>query len=145
MIDHIKENFSDLNLQPEQRLLPDLLLFTIISIQCRIHGTFEAGILVSTPKKSGSTLPNSFFFYRINKLIFFLLTSLRAGYLRDLLLNQIWYGWRKTRRFHKKSCNSYLKTLMRHSYFNSDMRRVTIQNNLDSVYTWFKTIDFKSK
>ena len=42
-----------------------------ISIQCRIHGTFETGTLVLAPEKSSSTLPNSFFFYQIDKLISF--------------------------------------------------------------------------
>ena len=33
MMDHIKENFSDLILQPEEKLVPGLLFFTITSIE----------------------------------------------------------------------------------------------------------------
>ena len=72
-----------------------------------------------------------FLFYQIDKLISFVLNLLKEGRLRRFLLNQVWYGRKKTKRFHKRTCNSYLKTLMRHSYFHSDMRQVTIQNNLD--------------
>ena len=47
----MKDNFSDLTLQPEEKLVLGLLFFTIILTQCRIHGMFGAGILVSAPKK----------------------------------------------------------------------------------------------
>ena len=90
VMDHIEENFSDLALQPEQRLVPGLLLFTITSIQCHIRRTFEADILVLVPKISSSTLPNSSFCYQIDKLISFVLNSLKVGNLRRLLLNQVW-------------------------------------------------------
>ena len=41
-------------------------------------------------------------FYQTDKLIYFVLNFLKAGHLRCLVLNQLWYGQRKTRRFHKK-------------------------------------------
>ena len=98
-----------------------------------------------SPKNSSSTLPNSFFFYQTDKIISFVLNSLKAGHHRCLLLKHVWYDQRKTKRFHKKTCNSYLKTLMSYFYFHWDMQQVTIESNLGPVYMWFKTIDFKSK
>ena len=70
----------------------------------------RAGIPLWSPRKSSSTLHNSFFFfYKADKLISFVLNLLKGGHLRSLLLSQVCYGRRKTRKFHEKTCNSYLK------------------------------------
>ena len=44
-------------------------------------------------QKYSSTLPKSFFFYKTDKLIYFVLSSVKVGHLRRLPLNKV---------FHKK-------------------------------------------
>ena len=67
-------------------------------------GNSGAGLPVlaskNEPKKSTSTLHKSFLFYQTDELISFVINVLKAGHLGHLSLNQVWYGRRKTPRFH---------------------------------------------
>ena len=91
-------------------------------------------------KKGVYSIEKVIFYQTGNKLILFAWNLLKTEYLRRLLLNQVKYGQRKTS-ISQKTCNSYLN-LMCHSYFFLNMWQVTIQKNLDPVYTWLNTVDF---
>ena len=72
------------------------------------------GTQTSQPKTYSSTLPKSFFFYKTDKFIYFVLSSVKVGHLRRLPLNEV---------FHKKYTTA-ISTLMYHSCLLSNMQQV---------------------
>ena len=87
------------------------------------------------PKKSSITLPpwqSTPGKYR--KLISFLWNLSKYGHLNA-------YLWVRTLS-HEKTCSSYIPNPKYTYLYLSNMQQVTIQKNLNPVYTWFKTINF---
>ena len=68
-------------------------------------------------KKLSSTLLHSFYFYKTDKLISFVLNLLKVGHLRGLILNQVWYVKKKQGNFMKKMLQNYSKLLTSNRHY----------------------------
>ena len=115
--------------------------------ECRIEVTFGASIPVWQPKmspKNRAVLYPVFFFFFIKQIISSFL--LCETYQKLAILNpcnessivcpmkNMEISWKNMQQLPKSQCT-----------FLSNMQQMTIHNNLDPVYRWFKTIDFNSK
>ena len=94
------------------------------------------------PKKSSSTLCKSFLFIKEIIRSFLLCENYRKLGISNAYLRVKHSMAEEKRRFHEKTCNSYLNPDV-HSF--RICNRWPFENNLKTVYMLFKTIDFNSK